>query len=101
MQWIWNSVQYECQSLGLELSLPAFIIKHKIIPANLGLQRFFPYAPESALDWRTRREVLMGQLSNLGADIICLQEVGSQKTNSTAVLVLLLCCFEPPYFIIR
>ncbi|KAJ2697219.1 RNA exonuclease ngl2 [Coemansia spiralis] len=48
------------------------------------VQRFlFPYASKSSLKWKSRRPLLLDELTHLKADVMCLQEVFTKNWDDT------------------
>ncbi|KAJ2777933.1 RNA exonuclease ngl2 [Coemansia javaensis] len=46
-------------------------------------RQLFPYASKSSLKWRARRPLILGELSHLRPDVMCLQEVDTKNWDDT------------------
>ncbi|KAE9961928.1 hypothetical protein BLS_001116 [Venturia inaequalis] len=51
------------------------VLSFNILCDKAATQNQFGYAPTSALEWDTRKDMILGEIRGRGADIVCLQEL--------------------------
>lgn len=56
-------------------------LSYNILCDKYCTQSQYGYTPSSALAWETRRELILGELKQRNADIVCLQEIDQDSFN--------------------
>ncbi|KAJ1733104.1 RNA exonuclease ngl2 [Coemansia biformis] len=65
-------------------ALASFTVMSYNVLCQKLIQRFlFPYASKSSLKWKTRRPLLLDELTHLKPDVMCLQEVFNKNWDDT------------------
>lgn len=56
-------------------------LSYNILCDKYCTQSQYGYTPSGALEWAHRREIILGELRERNADIICLQEIDQESFN--------------------
>ncbi|KAJ2156327.1 RNA exonuclease ngl2 [Coemansia sp. RSA 552] len=59
------------------------VMSYNVLCQKLIKRTLFPYANKSSLKWKTRRPLLLAELTHLRPDLVCLQEVYTKNWDDT------------------
>ncbi|KAJ2790731.1 RNA exonuclease ngl2, partial [Coemansia guatemalensis] len=79
----WLSVSKQLSPPAAAVASSLTVMNYNVLCQKLIQRRLFPYASKPSLKWKTRRPLLLSELSHLKPDIMCLQEVFTKNWDDT------------------
>ncbi|KAF1316910.1 Glucose-repressible alcohol dehydrogenase, partial [Globisporangium splendens] len=72
------------------------VVQLNILASNLATRNHFPYVVDSSLNWENRKMVLLRQLEELDADVVCLEELSDYWTYAGIMVLAVRVAFFKP-----